>query len=68
MSYYDQVCQTTLDLLKERVGAILKKKNQVIFQLSFIYEFHQNSAVSGYWLYCFCQLEYTARQQELLKK
>lgn len=59
MSYYDQVCQTTLDLLK---------KNQVIFQLSFIYEFHQNSAVSGYWLYCFCQLEYTARQQELLKK
>lgn len=61
MSYCDQVFQTTLDLLKKRVGAILKKKkNQVIFQPSFIYEFHPNFAVSGYWLYCFCQLEYTA--------
>lgn len=57
MSFSDLVCQTSLDLLRKRIGATLKKKKKVklFFNLVLFMNLMQNSAVSGYWLYCFLQ-------------
>lgn len=69
MSYYDLMCQTILDLLRKRVGAILKKTNNLFFNLVLFMNLMQSSAILGN-IGCivFCKLEYMARQQELLKK